>query len=162
MAEERTGAGARVRPAVTSRQRALARLQRRYERAERASRARASFLAIMSHEIREPMNGVVGMARLLRDTPLDAEQRLYVDSAIESAEALLTIVNDILDLSRIDAGKLELAPVDVDLASFWIGCGCRWSRGRASARSSFAAACSPAPHAWCGSTRAGCARWSST
>ena len=73
---------------------------------------------MMSHEIREPMNGVIGMARLLRDTPLDREQRAYVDSAIESAETLLTIVNDILDLSRIDAGRLELAPVDVDLASF--------------------------------------------
>ena len=62
--------------------------------------------------------GVVGMARLLRDTPLDNEQRLYVDSAIESAEALLTIVNDILDLGRIDAGRLELSPVDVELAAF--------------------------------------------
>ena len=72
----------------------------------------------MSHEIREPMNGVIGMARLLRDTPLDAEQRGYLDSALESAETLLTLVNDILDLSRIDAGRLELAPVDVDIASF--------------------------------------------
>ena len=72
----------------------------------------------MSHEIREPMNGVVGMARLLKDTPLDAEQRLYLDSVLESAETLLTIVNDILDLSRIDSGRLELAPVDVDIASF--------------------------------------------
>jgi two-component system sensor histidine kinase/response regulator len=99
-------------------QRQLVRLRRQYRRAERASGARASFLAMMSHEIREPMNGVVGMARLLRDTPLDPEQGRYVDTVIESAEALLTIVNDILDLSRVDAGRLELAPVDVDLASF--------------------------------------------
>lgn len=118
MAEERTARRRTGAAGDDAQQLALARLQRRYERAERASRERASFLAIMSHEIREPMNGVVGMARLLRDTPLDAEQRLYVDSAIESAEALLTIVNDILDLGRIDAGKLELTPVDVDLASF--------------------------------------------
>lgn len=99
-------------------ERQLLRMRRLCERAERASRARTSFLAMMSHEIREPMNGVVGMARLLRDTPLDTEQRLYVDSAIESAEALLTIVNDILDLGRIDAGRLELSPVDVELAAF--------------------------------------------
>ena len=72
----------------------------------------------MSHEIRDPMNGVIGMARLLRDTPLDAEQRTYLDSALESAETLLTLVNDILDLSRIDAGRLDLSPVDVDIASF--------------------------------------------
>ena len=99
-------------------ERQLLQMRRLCERAERASRARTSFLAMMSHEIREPMNGVVGMARLLRDTPLDNEQRLYVDSAIESAEALLTIVNDILDLGRIDAGRLELSPVDVELAAF--------------------------------------------
>src|SRR3954454_7087798 len=99
-------------------QRELLRLSRRCQRAEHASLARAAFLAVMSHEIREPRNGVVGMARLLRDTPLDTEQRLYLDSVLESAETLLTIVNDILDLSRIDAGRLELAPVDVDIASF--------------------------------------------
>ena len=96
----------------------VAQLRIRRRRAEAASSARAGFLAMMSHELREPMNGVVGMVRLLRDTPLDAEQSVYVDSAIESAEALLTVINDVLDLSRVDAGQLALAPVDVDLASF--------------------------------------------
>ena len=98
--------------------RGLDHLRRCLRRAERASLARAGFLAVMSHEIREPMNGVIGMARLLRDTPLDPEQRTLLDSALESAETLLTIVNDVLDLSRIDAGRLELAPVEVDIGSF--------------------------------------------
>jgi two-component system sensor histidine kinase/response regulator len=86
--------------------------------AERAAGARAGSLASIGHEIREPMNGVLGMARLLRDTPLDAEQRGYVEALIESAEALLALINDLLDLSRIDAGRLELAAIDFELGRF--------------------------------------------
>ena len=97
---------------------ALGRLRSRLRAARRASAARADFLAVMSHEIREPMNGMVGMARLLSDTPLDAEQHSFLDSLLESADALLSIVNDVLDLSRIDAGRMELAPVDVDIGAF--------------------------------------------
>jgi two-component system sensor histidine kinase/response regulator len=99
-------------------EREIAALRHRCEAAEAAGRARAGFLAMMSHEIREPMNGVLGMVRLLRDTPLDPEQEGFVDNAVDSAEALLTIVNDILDFSRIDAGRFELAPADVELAPF--------------------------------------------
>jgi CheY-like chemotaxis protein/nitrogen-specific signal transduction histidine kinase len=94
------------------------RLRRRARRGEAAARACAAFLATMSHEMREPLNGVLGMARLLEDTPLAPDQAAHVAAILEAGEALLTLVNDILDLSRIDAGKLELAPVDLALRPF--------------------------------------------
>jgi signal transduction histidine kinase len=73
------------------------------------------FFATMSHEIREPMNGVLGMTRLLLETPLSDEQRGYVDAVHFSGQALLTIINDILDLSRMEAGQLKLDRIDFDL-----------------------------------------------
>ena len=84
-------------------------------RAEAANRAKSAFLANMSHEIRTPMNGVVGMADMLMQGALDEEQRLYVTTIKNSAEALLVIINDVLDYSKIEADKLVLHPAPFDL-----------------------------------------------
>ena len=83
--------------------------------AEQANRTKSAFLANMSHEIRTPMNGVVGMAELLCDTKLSEEQRLFAETIKSSGEALLVIINDILDYSKIEAERLTLYPEPFDL-----------------------------------------------
>lgn len=83
--------------------------------ANAASKAKSDFLARVSHEVRTPLNGVLGMGELMLDTPLDEEQKIYADSIMSSGSHLLDIINDILDLSKIEAGKLELEHQEFNL-----------------------------------------------
>lgn len=100
---------------ISERKRVEAEVQRARELAEQASRAKSEFLANMSHEVRTPLNALMGLTRLLMDSPLNTEQQNWLGLMDTSAHALLALLNDVLDLSRIEAGKMSIEQVPFNL-----------------------------------------------
>ena len=100
---------------LTRRKQAAGAIQRAKEEAESANQAKSDFLANVSHEVRTPMTGIIGMAGLLAETELSAKQREYCEIIRHSSESLLTVINEILDFSKAEAGKMELEIIDFDL-----------------------------------------------
>ena len=104
-----------LRAEIEARRRAEIELRKAIRAAESASEAKSKFLSVMSHELRTPMNAVLGTLTLLLDTRLDNEQETYVETARESGQALMSLLNDVLDLSKIEAGALELSESEFDV-----------------------------------------------
>jgi len=102
---------------ITTRKQMITELETAKEKAFAASRAKSEFLANMSHEVRTPMNGVIGTLQLLQMTPLNDEQKEYIETASISGESLLTIINDILDYAKIESGKVQITPEPFEITS---------------------------------------------
>lgn len=111
-----------LRNLKASRDETLSSSEKARERAEQANRAKSEFLATMSHELRTPLNGVLGMIELVNEEPLSPRQNDYLQTARQSTEDLLTVINDILDYSQIDRGTLELDNREFDLKELITNC----------------------------------------
>ena len=123
-------------------------LERAQAEAQEASRSKSAFLAMMSHELRTPMNGVLGLAHALGETRLDARQAEYVDMIIQSGDSLMTILNDILDLSKIEAGRLDLEIAPFDIRALANQTRLLWSETARSKRIALALEIDPATPTW--------------
>jgi len=116
--EARRQAQAHLEQEIAERQQVQEELARAMARAEAANQAKGMFLANMSHEIRTPMNGILGMTELLLDTPVSDDQREQLGMVKSSAQSLLKVINDVLDFSKIDAGRMELEAIPFNVRDF--------------------------------------------